>query len=391
MTDARDGSAGHPRAALRNIRVRALETIPLRVPFRDPQYKIAVGGHRSHQEILIVRLLTDDGGSGIGETMAWRRQGSVETIASLRAAIHDLLSPCVIGRSPFDIAAIMRDMDRALDKSLYAKAPICDALYDLQGKMLSVPLYELFGGKVRDRIGVCAVLTIKDDWRETLAGAEQSYDRGFRSFAIKVGPDSPKTDLRNIRGIRERFPDAIIRIDANASMTFDNALWLLARIQDYDIDAAEQLLAMWDVDGLAELARRFSIPIMVDETIATEHDLLHVIQRRAASVFQTKIAKNGGIWGCRKLWTIGAAAGMRIYPGNHPCTSVSTAAVMHMIAAWPGEILEGPFAAGITDALERDIVQVPVAVQGRFIHVPEGPGLGLTLDDSAVESMRLAD
>ena len=376
-------------SVLRKVLVTKIQTIPLRVPFRDPLYKIAVGGHRSHQEILIVRLETNEGVTGIGETMAWRRLGSVETIASLRAAIHDLLSPLVIGRSPFDLALIIREMNQALDKSLYAKAPICDAIYDIQGKLLGVPVYELLGGKVRDKLGACSVVTIKDSLEETLAGAQDSYERGFRAFNVKVGPNSRETDLRNIRAIRDNLRDAIIRIDGNASMNFDDALWLLKRAENYDIDAAEQLLSLWDIEGLAELARRTCIPIMVDESIATEHDLLQVIGRRAATVFQTKIAKNGGIWGCRNLWTIGAAAGMRIYPGNHPCTSVSTAAVMQMAAAWPGDLLEGPFAAGITDALANDIVQNPLMVSGRHVYVPNGPGLGVTLDEDAIQSMRM--
>ena len=375
------------RAGLGNVRITGLETIPLRVPFSSP-FRIAAGGAWSDLEVLVVRLTTNEGIVGIGETQAWRRQGSVETIASLKAAIDDHFAPQVLGKSPFAMARIMADMDRALDKSLYAKAPISDALYDLQGKLLGVPVHDLLGGKCRDTVIGCAVLAIKGRWEETLEGARQFHERGFRSFTIKIGLD-PKEDLRNVRGIRENFPDAIIRVDANAGMGFDAALALLKRIERYDIDAAEQLLAMWDVAGMAELARRVDIPLMADECVATDHDLLDVISRRAATVVQTKIAKNGGIWRCRKLWTIAAAADMRIYPGNHPCTSIGSAAVAHMAAAWSGELLDGPFAVGITGALRNDIVTEPLRVEGAKVFVPHGPGLGVTLCEDAVRAMRM--
>ncbi len=367
-------------------KVIGIETIPLHIPFSGP-YKIAAGGVRSHLEVLLVRIRIEGGLEGIGETQAWRRQGSVETMASLKEAITNHLAPRVLGRSPFDLPAIVAEMDTALDKSLYAKAPIIDALYDLQGKILGVPVHALLGGRFREKLGGCAVLTIHSELEATLAEADDFHARGFRSFTVKIGNDQTK-DVRNVRAIRERFPDVLIRVDANAQMRFDDALALLRKIQVYEIDTAEQLIGMWDLEGMAELVRRIDIPIMADECVATEHDLLEVIKRRAATVMQTKIAKNGGIWGCRRLWTLAQAAGMRIYPGNHPCTSIASASVAHMAAAWPDELLEGPFASGICGALQNDIVNEPLEIEGRFIRVPTAPGLGVTLEEGAVRSLR---
>jgi muconate cycloisomerase len=140
---------------------------------------------------------------------------------------------------------------------------------------------------------------------------------------------------------------------------------------------------------MAELARRVNIPIMADECVATVHDLLEVIRRRAATVIQTKVAKNGGIWHMRNLWTLAHAAEMRIYPGNHPSTSVATAAVVHLAAAWPGPLLDGPFAVGISGAFARDAVREPLVVENGAVRVPDGPGLGITLDEEAIAAMRV--
>ena len=109
--------------------------------------------------------------------------------------------------------------------------------------------------------------------------------------------------MRNVAALRQRLgDDVIIRVDANAGMTFDSALALLNKLEPYGIDAAEQVLPIWDLEGMADLARRIAIPLMADESVATDYDLIEIIKRRAANAIHTKVAKNGGLWGTRKLW-----------------------------------------------------------------------------------------
>jgi muconate cycloisomerase len=375
------------RATGLTVKITAVEAIPVRVAFRVP-FKIASGAARPVSEAVIVRIKTDQGVEGIGETQAWRRQDSVETLASLTCTINQHLAPRIIGQPPFALPAIVHSLDDAIYSSLYAKAAVIDALYDLQGKLLGVPVHVLLGGTFRDRVGACAVLMIKDDLEETLDNARQFHERGFRSFTIKVGLD-PATDYRNVAAIRKHFPDTILRVDANAEMRYDDALTFLKKIEQFDIDAAEQMVPLWDLDGMAELARRVYIPLMADECLSSDHDLLRIIKKRAATVMQTKVAKNGGIWFSRKLWTIADAAGMRIYPGNHPSTSIATASVVQLAAAWPGPLLDGPFAVGISGALDADLVTEPLRLEKGDVIVPNAPGLGVTLDEGAIRAMRV--
>lgn len=368
-------------------KIARIETIPLAVPFTTP-FRIASGGPRLVSEIMLVRMELDNGMQGIGETQAWRRQGSTETLHSLHAAINQLLAPCCVGRSPFELPAIAAVMDEALYKSYYAKAPLLDAIHDLQGKLLGVPVHALLGGRTRATVGACAVLPLDKDLRGTLEAADRFWARGFRSFTVKVGV-YPELEVDVVRAVRERFAQAVLRVDANAALDFDSALALLRRLEAYRIDAAEQMVPLWDIEGMAELARRVDIPMMADESISCDHDLIDVIRRRAATVFQTKVAKSGGIWHSRRLWTIAQAAGMRIYPGNHPCTSIATASVVQLAASWGGPLLDGPHAVGITGALAHDVVRRPLVVRDGAVVVPEGPGLGVELDEDAVRSMRV--
>lgn len=368
-------------------KITRVETIPLHIPFHTP-VKIASGGARPFVETLLVRLHTQDGMSGVGETQAWRRQGSSDTLPGLVRVIEDHCAPTVLGKSPFEIAAIAHAMDETIYHSYYAKAAVLDALYDLQGKLLGVPVHQLLGGKCRSEVEACAVLTMKPKVEDTLAGAEQYVARGFKSLTVKVGNDSD-ADYANIAAIREKLGDGVrIRIDANASMGFDSALALLRRIERFGIDCAEQLLPLWDVDGMTDLARRVDIPMMADEAVATDHDLMKVIKARAASIAQTKVAKNGGIWHSRKLWHVADAAGLRIYPGNHPSTSVATLSVIHLSAAWAGDLMDGPFAVGVSGVLAEDIVEEPVKFRGNALSVPDLPGLGFTLDEAKIRHLR---
>lgn len=369
------------------IRITRVETIPLRIPMVVP-IKISSGAKRPAVDVLVVRLHTNEGIVGIGETQAWRRLGSSETLASLSAVVDEHFAPLIVGRSPFDIASIMHSLDQAIYHSLYAQAPISDALYDLQGRILGVPVHQLLGGKCHDAVPACAVLFMMPTLEETLAGAERYLARGYKSFVVKVGNDLA-TDIENVRAVRERLGrEVAIRVDANAGMSFDDALRLLRKIERYDIDAAEQLLGIWDIDGMAELARRVDIPMITDECVATDRDLMTVIQKRAATIAQTKVAKNGGIWYTRRLWQIADAAGMRIYPGNHPSTSVATISVAHLAAAWPEEVLDGPFSVGL-GVLADDIVTEPIRLDGCRVPVPDTPGLGLTLDEDKIRKYRV--
>ena len=91
----------------------------------------------------------------------------------------------------------------------------------------------------------------------------------------------------------------------------------------------------------------------------------------------------------RRLWHLAAAAGLGINPGNHPSTSVATASVAHLCAAWPTPLMAGVFAVGISGALAADIVENPIVPVDGEVPVPTGPGLGLTLDERAIEKLRI--
>jgi L-alanine-DL-glutamate epimerase-like enolase superfamily enzyme len=370
------------------VKIRAVETIPLRLPFTTA-FTIASpsGRTRDHVDVLLVRLVTDAGVAGVGETQAWRRQGSDHTLASLAAVVRDLFEPLLLGRSPFDIAATLDALGRA-SANLYALAPVADALYDLVGRLLDVPVCVLLGAAGLRPLAVGAEIGIPDSEAEAVDLAVEHARRGFRHLRVKIGLD-PDQDLARIRAIRARLGDAVqIRADANAGLRFAEALPLLKRLEELDLEFVEQPLALEDLDGMAALARATRIPIAADESLTTDRSLVEIAAKRAASIVQTKVAKNGGLHHVRRLWTIAEACGIGILPGNHPATSVAVASVTHLCAAWPTLTLVGDFQTGL-DHIVADVARTPVVVKDGTLSAPDGPGFGIELDPDAIERFRV--
>jgi L-alanine-DL-glutamate epimerase-like enolase superfamily enzyme len=370
------------------VKITAIECIPLNVPFKVP-FKISTGAARPVVETLIVKVHTDQGITGIGETQAWRRQGSAETLAGQINIIKNHFEPQVVGRSPFDIASIMHGLNESMYHSHYSQAPIGDALYDIVGKVLGVPIHQILGGKTRDSVRLAAVLTMKGTIESLVESADEFFEQGFRHFVLKIGND-PMSDLKNVEALRNRFGHEVaLRVDANAALDYDAALSLLTKLEPFDLETVEQPLAIWDIDGMAALAKAIRMPLMADECAATDHALIEIIRKRAATSAQTKVAKNGGIYHIRRLWHILAAAGMGINPGNHPATSVATASVAHMCGSWSTELMAGVFAVGVSGALAEDIVENPLRPVDGELPIPDGPGLGVILDEDALKSLRI--
>src|SRR5262249_54293798 len=143
------------------------------------------------------------------------------TLLNLVRTVEDHFGPILVGRSAFDIAGALEALNTALYNTLYAQAAVADALYDVVGRALGVPLHVLLGGQCRSRIRVGAVLTIKPTVEELLESAEAVYECGFRHFGVKIGVD-PAADVRNVAALRHHFGDKVVlRVDANGALTYD--------------------------------------------------------------------------------------------------------------------------------------------------------------------------
>jgi muconate cycloisomerase len=258
------------------------------------------------------------------------------------------------------------------------------ALWDARGKALSVPLFELLGGRYRDRIAVTWAVGA-DPADTVIREIEDKLAAGSHcSFKLKMGAGEPADDVARIRQIAAALAGATsLRVDLNGAWDEQTATRWLPALEEAGIELVEQPLPAWNLDGLARLAGRLRLPLMADESIRTPHDAAHVARAHAASMLSVKIAKCGGLLPVQRIAAIAAAAGISCHGGTTIESSIGTAASAHLFCATPGvsagSELFGPL------LLDGDLVEEPVRYEDGQISPPAGPGLGVTLDEAMIE------
>lgn len=348
---------------------------------------------------VIVRLETDDGLVGWGETPPISTWGGAhmmyygETPKTVQHMISEFFFPVVEGQSPLDIGPIHDEMDDIAKGHPYAKAAIDIALHDLAGKQLEVPVYELLGGQYRDRIPVAHSLGIMDNDR-AVAEAKQAVDEGAKTIKVKAGLDVDR-DIDLVRRLRDELgPDITIRVDANEGYELPSeAIDATREMAQHDIAYMEQPVA--DLEDMAMVNREVDVPIMADEGAWTPQDILWLREERAAELFSLYVTKPGGLHRANEVGVVAEAVGMRCDIGGSIEMGVGNAANLHLGAAVPiagmasvspvnrpASAYDGQM-AGVY--YEDDIVTEPFGYEDGDVLVPEGPGLGVEVDEDKLE------
>jgi L-alanine-DL-glutamate epimerase-like enolase superfamily enzyme len=319
------------------------------------------------RERVIVAVTTEDGVTGWGEASPLPFFTG-ETVASVHLQLEQTYLPRLIGRSPFALTAIMRDLD-TLPENSSAKAAIDIALHDLQGRLLGRPVVDLLGGAVRDRVPVTMPIGI-EPVPEAVAKAEAAVGRGIGTLKLKIGRDTA-ADVERVRAIRAAVGPAVrLRVDANAGYTVPVAIRLLHQLAAFDLEYVEQPVAGWDRAGLAEVRRATGLPIMADESLHTIRDAVELIERGAADVFAIKLIKTGGLAQARVIAALAAAHRIDIVVVSPYETEVGIAAGLALALAAPTA----------TRAQELGIFfEEPggVRIEDGYLYPSQAPGLGL--------------
>lgn len=324
------------------------------------------------RERVIVTLTTDDGCLGLGEASPLPFFTG-ETVASIQVQLERYYLPRLTGRSPFELTAIMRDLD-ALPENSSAKAAIDIALHDLQGRLLGRPVVDLLGGKVRERVLLTFPIGI-EPVPDAVAKAEAAVERGIGTLKLKIGRD-PAADVERVGAVRAAVgPEIKLRVDANAGYTVPAAVRLLGQLSRYDLEYVEQPVAGWDRAGLAEVRRATGLPVMADESLHTLRDAVELIGRGAADIFAIKLIKTGGLAQARHIAALAAAHRIEVVVVSPFETQIGAAAGLALALAIPnGErahelrVFESQPETAVTDIwVERGEIVPSLA-----------PGLGVT-------------
>lgn len=366
------------------MKIRSIELIPVTLPYLKP-VSDAWGVYRE-VHCGIVCVTGESGLKGYGEiSLAWF--GGVHNMC--RDAKAEWV-PRLIGMDTREITRINAVLDQCCTfsrRSLPVKAGIEMAVWDLRGKELGLPVYDLLGGKLRDRVPITGGVGMQAP-EEMAAQAEQAVKEGYEELKIKVGLDEKK-DLDTVSLIRNCIPDHIrLRVDANmAWKDRKTAKRMLDAMYTYGVEIAEQPLDYRDLKGLAWLRDNTPCRILIDEGIWDWRDAAAYIAAGAADLLHVYICEAGGIEGARRVFNTAGAFLMDCTIGSMPegivgaCAAAHIAAAMPNLSAYPSDI------RGFT-VFGDDVAKTSMRIQNGYLELPEGPGLGFEMDEEKLEALR---
>ncbi|ASR50225.1 muconate/chloromuconate family cycloisomerase [Blastomonas fulva] len=364
-----------------------IETFIVDVPTIRPHVLAMATMHA--QSMVIVRIIDADGVEGIGEgtTIGGLSYGE-ESPESIKSAIdtyiEPLLSVCDLSR----VRETMARISRSVRGNHFAKCAIETALLDMAGKRLGLPVSELIGGgRVRSSLPVAWTLASGDTLTDIEEGEAMLDQRRHRIFKLKIGKRDVAADVAHVAAICKAFAGrASIRVDVNQNWTEAQAVRGMAMLHDAGVDLVEQPVARDSLDAMARLSQHQTVPLMADEALNGPRSAFRIAAAAGAGVFAVKIAQSGGLHAASEVAAIAVSAGICLYGGTMLEGGVGTAASAQLFATFPelewGTELFGPL------LLTEEILATPLVYSDFELAVPEGPGLGIVLDEDKVARFR---
>ncbi len=368
-------------------RISSIETAILDVPFVRLQ-QFARFESRVQSTVLI-RIRTDGEHEGVGEVVTpcgpWWSGDSVEAVKSI---IDLYFARELIGADPLKSCDLLCKLDKVARGNAFAKAGIEMALLDLAGKIYQMPVYDLLGGKVRDALPVAwpiASGNLEQDKAEMHKMVQQSL---ARSFKVKMGMMPIVDDLSRVEQLCDEAArlGASIRVDPNEAWTEVDARRALPVLAELGVEMVEQPLARWNLKAMARLNSSSAVALMLDESICTTQEMFEAAALGSGSMVSLKLMKSGGLRRSQAVAHIAEAAGISLYMGTFLETSVGTAASLHFAATLQSLPLGGETIGPLLMA--DDIVTCPITYRDGCAHLPDGVGLGVTVDEEKVTEFK---
>jgi galactonate dehydratase len=328
---------------------------------------------------LFLKIHTDLGIVGLGEPVV---EGRADTVAT---AVREI-EPYLVGKDPRHVIHHWQAIYR---HAFYRGGPVLtsalsgveQALWDIKGKALGVPVYELLGGPTRQRVRVYA-------HARSVEAISKAREAGFTAFktgvlnarqsGIVASPSFIDKAVERFALLRETAgDDADIGIDFHGAISPPNAALLINALEPYQPFFIEEPVNCQHVDAMAELARKTHLPIATGERIFTKWGFREILEKGAATILQPDLCHAGGIFECRLIAGMAEAYYASIAPHN-PLGPISLAAGIQLSASIPNFLCQEQVNLG------EGYLKKPFKVVDGHIPIPDGPGLGIELDEDAL-------
>jgi L-rhamnonate dehydratase len=374
------------------MRITRIEPIVLRLPNLQPE---ACDGT---QDTLLVRVHTDDGLIGLGEADTSPEVASASISAPVSHFIARGLQEAVISQDPFDVSRIWRDMYRASiyfgrqGVALQAMSAVDIAIWDIIGQASGRPVWQMLGGRHRERIRVYASLLMPERPEEIAALVTPLTNRGFTAVKFGWGPigRDEGLDVELIAAARQAIgPERLLLIDAGWAYTVKSAVRVCRRWEPYDLFWLEEPLPPDDIAGYARLSDMVDVRIATGEDESGVRAFRRLIEEGHVDIIQPDVSRAGGFSECRRIGELAEDANIRLVPHAFK-TGILQAASLHLAATLPhGDLCEltvhgGPLARTLTSEDFMDRLEADGTVA-----IPSKPGLGVTLNEDTVERYRV--
>jgi galactonate dehydratase len=351
---------------------------------------------------VLVELLTTDGIVGVGEAAVAYGIGGT----SAAGMVKDLVEALVLGRDAARIEELWTEM---YDHSFWAKgggtivfagiSAIEQALWDIKGKALGVPVYELIGGKLRDDVRVYAngwsyKCVEPDDYaRATERPLSEGYT-ALKCYPLAVPNESggirhvsrrsadrslAESAFRKVKAVRQAVGrDVDIMVDLSGGLTTDESIRLCRCLEELELLFVEEPVDPFDVVALKKFSEHVAIPVALGERIYTRYGFRPILESHAADILQPDIGNTGGIMEAKKIAAMAETYNMRVQP--HICASpVSTAAALCLDACIANFMIQELYPYRSTEHFQLVDYAPEKSVREGRMPIPDAPGLGVNL------------
>jgi muconate cycloisomerase len=358
-------------------KIDSIETFPVSLPLRKPVQMAHVTIAASNN--VLVKITTDQGIVGWGEGVE-ALDITGDNQAKIKGAL-DHLGQRILGKPAGDRNRIWSELRAGVEGNTTAIGAIDIALHDIAGKALGVPVFDLIGGTERSRIPALTLMG-SGDTEADLETFESRYADGFRWFKLKLGIGHPDVEATTLQRMAEAHPDTVLSGDANASWSEQTANRFLAGLDPNGVRFIEQPTR--SRHSLLRLAQTSPVAICADESAKTFDDILGFGGTAVAGV-SLKLIKHVGITGVMRGAVLCDALGLHVnLAGKIAESSIAAAANIHCAAAI-GEVFFG--ASPANQFLATDVCENPPLPDDGHFPIPQGPGLGIDVDEAKVRSL----
>lgn len=351
------------------MRIASVEVVPYALPFREPY--VTAAGSLTRREMVLLRLRSADGLVGLGEAVPLSLRGGA-TLATVVAELRRLGE-----RETLDEPSLHDDVPTL---SAPARCAALTALLDLRGKRAAVD----GGGNAAPVPPVrCNATLTAGSPAAVVSSAESWAADGFSTFKLKLGAGD---DVAHVRAVREALgPRARIRVDANGTWDVETAKRTLAELEPYEVELAEQPVAT--LEEAMEVARSTSIPLAGDESIESRMDAERALAMEACRMTGVKLSKVGGPESAVEIAEILPTYLSSALDG--PVGIAVAAQVATTLDAAPGGGPDLAHGLATQRLFASTVASVECELRGDLLHLPRGPGLGVEIDEEALQAHRL--